>query len=193
MPEVSDETLDRLLDEERWPEVRELCTQMLSGLIEDSDERHYWLAHLSNTYYEGRDYEKALGVVWRANLLSPTCPLVRWHLAGTLAALGDHGTATDHYRWVINRGVDDLADGPCGEGREWASGLVTDCTFRLACAYKALGRDADVLFRRARLRLAVGKVGVHTPEEVARAMAGELPAHLSQSRRRRGARSAGSA
>ena len=101
---------------------------------------HWLLTRLSLTYYEERKYALALRHVQRAAELAPRCPLVLWDWAGTLQMLGRHEDALRVYKRLVARGVEEIAEGPCGEGRAWARGLVADAYYRMSQCYEAEGR-----------------------------------------------------
>ena len=90
------------------------------------------MSRLALTYYERRDYEKAL--YWDAMALqeAPYCPLSVWGYAGSLDMLGREREALVLYRWILSLGEEDLAHGACGEGVRWAQSLITDCHYRIA-------------------------------------------------------------
>ena len=53
--------------------------------------------------------------------------------------LGKNKEALAVYGWLIDRGIEDLAYGDCGEGRGWARALVADCHYRSALCYESRG------------------------------------------------------
>ena len=89
---------------------------MLNKLLEEEPDSHWVLSRLSNTYYEERNYEKALEYVVQALELAPHCPLVLWDYAGTLDMLEYDEEAVQVYRKLIRRGDNRIAYGECGEG-----------------------------------------------------------------------------
>lgn len=117
----------KLFEQEEWGEAREL---LLRELANDPSD-HWLLTRLGTTYYEERQYAKALELAEQAHAIAPECPLVLWDLAGACLALGDGERARAIYQGILDRGFDDLAFGECGEGEEWARGLLADCADRL--------------------------------------------------------------
>jgi tetratricopeptide (TPR) repeat protein len=111
-------------------------------LIEAEQRRepgnHWLLTRLSLTYYEQRQYAKALELTTQALKLAPSCPLVLWDHAGTLEMLGRTNEALTIFQRLIERGVDHVANDPCGEGLAWARGLVADSLYRMAHCYRTL-------------------------------------------------------
>jgi tetratricopeptide (TPR) repeat protein len=150
------DTVETLFASEEWVKARAVVRRELKKLPAGDFIRHWWLARLSTTYYECRDYARALDVIREAVALAPACPLARWDLAGALEMLGRAGEAADVYRRLIGEGASRLGRGECGEGLAWANALVTDCYFRLAKCELALGdaraarRAVDHFFRRVR-------------------------------------------
>ena len=127
--------IEILIESEKWASARKL---ILSELKKDP-KNHWLLTRLSTTYYEERNYKKALQISRKASAIDPKCPLVLWDLAGTLDMLGREKEAIKIYRNLIRRGVDSIAFGECGEGLARARGLIADCYYRLFSCYQSLG------------------------------------------------------
>jgi tetratricopeptide (TPR) repeat protein len=68
-------TVNQLIWDEEWEKAQVLALT----LLEDEPENHWLLAELAKTYYEQRNYEKALGYIEQALKIAPRCPLVLWH------------------------------------------------------------------------------------------------------------------
>jgi tetratricopeptide (TPR) repeat protein len=119
------------MKQEKWEEARLL----LNKLLEEESDNHWVLARLSTTYYEERNYEKALEYIVQALDLAPRCPIVLWDYAGTLDMLGYNDDAIQAYQKLIHRGVNRIAYDECGEGIRKARSLINDCRYRLACIY----------------------------------------------------------
>ena len=113
---------------EDWTTARRLIRRALSK----SPDSHWLITRLGLTYYEQRNYDRALVYSQQAFRIAPRCPLVLWDLAGTQQMLGRHTEATRVFRRLIRRGVDRIAHDDCGEGIAWARGLVADCWYRVA-------------------------------------------------------------
>jgi tetratricopeptide (TPR) repeat protein len=128
--------VEAAIDREKWVEARVLIRAGLRTAPED----HWLLTRLALTYYEERQYKRALRYVEKALAEAPRCPLVLWDHAGTLQMLGRHTEAVAVYRRLIRRGVDKIAFGDCGEGLLWAKSLLTDCLYRISISQRALGR-----------------------------------------------------
>jgi hypothetical protein len=109
--------------------------------LEGEPRHHWWLTRLSSVYYEQRRYLLALRYAEKAFAEAPSCPLVLWDCAGALQMLGRHHEALDLYARIVNRGVNSIASGECGEGKAWARGLVSDCHYRASLSLKAIGSE----------------------------------------------------
>lgn len=133
--------IEKAISAEEWERARALIE---AGLREEP-ESHWLLARLSLTYYEQQRYADALTYVERALSLAPNCPLVLWDYAGTLEMLGRPAEALAVYERLVERGVEAVAYGECGEGRAWARGLIADCHYRRAGCLETLGRPDEAL------------------------------------------------
>jgi hypothetical protein len=128
-------TINQLFAQERWAEARAVIEKELAR-----DPDSHWLrARLSTTYYEKRNYERALEEIERAYRRAPDCPLVLWDYAGTLDAVGRTAEAIEIYGRLLGKGVEAVANEECGEGVPWAIGLLIDCCYRLGVCYEHLG------------------------------------------------------
>jgi len=136
------ETINQLFAAERWAEARPLIEAELRKPGNEND--HWLLTRLSTTYYEERQYQKALELVRQAEKIAPDCPLVLWDLAGTLDALDRPLEALKIYEKLIDD-PDRIAEEECGEGRDWAVALSTDCLYRAAICLKHLGMSATAI------------------------------------------------
>ncbi len=129
--------IEELIAKEDWPAAR---NEILFEL-EQHPADHWLLTRLGLTYYEERNYEKALDIVEQAYTIAPKCSLVLWDYAGTLQMLGRHEEAIKLYRRIIAKGVDEIAYGECGEGKAKAKGLIADCYFRVSNSYRHIGKE----------------------------------------------------
>lgn len=136
----------RAIDAEDWPKARELIRSALKRTPDD----HWLLTRLGLTYYEQRQYKRALQYVKKAMALSPKCPLVLWDYAGCLHMLDRHEEAITAYKQITSRGIDRVATEDCGEGHAWARGLVADCYYRTAQCHRERGdtKGAAAAYRR---------------------------------------------
>ena len=117
-------------------------------MIKEPDS-HWLLTQLGETYYEQRQFQKALGLFLKSRDIVPDCPLTLWHLAGTLDALGYQSGALRLYTWLLES-KKTAEDDPCWESKEWTDALKTDCVFRIGICFQHLNRKdkAKSCFRR---------------------------------------------
>lgn len=128
--------IEGLLASEDWTGAR----RAIRLKLRHAPENHWLLSRLALTYYEQRQYKKALDLDRRALRLAPSCPLALWGFAGSLEMLGLNAEAVVVYRRLIRRGPVRLGRGACGEGIRWAGGLVADCWYRLGRILEAQSR-----------------------------------------------------
>jgi tetratricopeptide (TPR) repeat protein len=128
-----------------WEAARLLIQAQLDLKPQDP---HWLLTRLGLTYFEQRNYQRALEYEEHAFALAPDCPLVLWDYAGALEMLDRTQEAIALYQRIIERGIESLAFGQCGEGRARARGLYADSLYRMSHCYNTLGdkvRAADLL------------------------------------------------
>jgi tetratricopeptide (TPR) repeat protein len=128
--------VNRLFQEDKYSEARDFILKK----IEEYPDDHFWLSRLSTTYYEEKDYNKALQIVEQALKLSPHCPLVLWDYAGALDMLERNDEAIRIYKRLIRRGINRLAYGECGEGIVNAREYVNDSRYRIGLIYANKGK-----------------------------------------------------
>jgi tetratricopeptide (TPR) repeat protein len=120
--------IESAIQHENWNEARRLIRLWLRR----APSHHWLLTRLGLTYYEQRQYRKALLLHRKAMRIAPRCPLVIWDYAGALDMLGHKKEALELWRRLVSRGAQRLAFGPCGEGTQWARSLIADCYYRIA-------------------------------------------------------------
>ena len=128
--------IENAIRDDNWPQARALIISALKC----EPKSHWLITRLGLTYYEQRQYKRALHYSEKALNLAPTCPLVLWDYAGCLSMLDRSEEAIAIYRRLVHRGVERLARGDCGEGRTWAKGLIADCHYNLARCYRDVGK-----------------------------------------------------
>jgi tetratricopeptide (TPR) repeat protein len=126
--------IETLIEQQNWDEARRAIREELRA----DPDNHWLLTRLSTTFYEQGDYEEALRWVEKARQVMPDCPLVLWDYAGTLDMLGREREAIAIYRSLLQRGAEAIAADECGEGAEWAAGLLTDCVYRAGRCFEDL-------------------------------------------------------
>lgn len=158
------ELIGRLLDEARWVEARSFIKKELKKTPSD----HWLLTRLGTTYYEQRQYKKALEVTEKALRLVPRCPLSLWDYANCLDMLGREEEAIQVWQRLLKREVNALAYGLCGEGKKWAEELVNDCRYRIGLAYADTGhRRAARFYLQAYLKNRTpNRRGIYSLKEV---------------------------
>jgi tetratricopeptide (TPR) repeat protein len=157
--------IDGLIMRDQWEKARALIEKAL----EKEPASHWLLTQLGETYYEQRQYKKALGLLLKSLDIVPDCPLTLWHLAGTLDALGYAAGALRLYTWLLES-KKTPEDDPCWESTEWTDALKTDCVFRIGVCFQHLRRKdkAEACFRRYIDLLLAGAAGSYPIEEALR-------------------------
>ena len=121
-------TIDAAFGREEWETARTALRQELAR----DPENHWLLTRLAMTYYEQRDYKKALKISVTATQIAPGCPLVRWDRACILDMLNQTTTAIAEWKKLLKAGPSAIGGDECGEGVEWAQSLLNDCRYRIA-------------------------------------------------------------
>jgi len=120
--------IEATIAQQDWLKTRRLIREGLRR----KPGNHWFLTRLALTYYEQRQYRRALHYDLKALNVEPYCPLAVWGYAGTLDMLQRRREALQIYRWLISWGEDTLAYGQCGEGIQRARSLIADCFYRIA-------------------------------------------------------------
>src|SRR2546423_8885420 len=128
--------IEQTIEREDWEAARGL---IITALHESPDE-HWLLTRLGLAYYEERRYKEARQYAEQALAIAPDCPLVLWDYAGTLEMLDHSEDALRIFQQIVDRGIDAIAYGECGEGVGWARGLIVDCHYRMAHCYQDLAQ-----------------------------------------------------
>jgi tetratricopeptide (TPR) repeat protein len=128
--------IEKLINAEEWRASRKKIRLALQNKPDD----HWLLTRLSLTYYEERNYRRALSYNIKAMRQAPTCPLVLWDYAGTLSMLDRNKEAIAVFEKLVKRGIESIAYGKCGEGIAWARGLVADCLYRIGKCCEEMGQ-----------------------------------------------------
>jgi tetratricopeptide (TPR) repeat protein len=154
-----------LIESEQWEKARALIEKEL----EKEPDNHWLLTQLGETYYEQRQYKRALGLFLKSLDIVGDCPLTLWHLAGTLDALGYPAGALRLYTWLL-KSRRTAEDDPCWESAEWTDALKTDCVFRIGVCFQHLNRKdkAERCFRQYIDLLLAGVTGSYPIEDAMR-------------------------
>ena len=131
----SGEAIEKAIARDEWVRARRLIRLALSC----EPDSHWLLSRLALTYYEQRQYRRALNYEIKALQIEPYCPMAIWGYAGTLDMLERDKEALEIYRWLISWGEDELAYGQCGEGIQRARSLIADCFYRIASIHERIG------------------------------------------------------
>jgi len=130
-------TIERYLKGKEWKRARALIQEQL--VFEPAD--HWLWMHLGLTYYEEKEYEKAVRCSQWAVQLEPRCPLGLWHLAGALYMTGDEAAAVAVWISLLHMDVEEVAFGEHGEGMDRALQLINDIHYRMGRYYHRIGED----------------------------------------------------
>lgn len=129
--------IEKLLAAEKWAKARALIQDELL-----SDPTSHWLwTTLGLTFYEQRQYEKALKCSKRAVELAPDCPLVLWDYAGCLEMNGRESAAMAIWTLLLDMDIDEVAYGECSEGMDWALQVLNDVHYRMGRHFQRKGRN----------------------------------------------------
>jgi tetratricopeptide (TPR) repeat protein len=128
--------VEKLLKAGKWRKAHDLIQEELVFAPTD----HWLWIHLGLTYYERKQYEKALSCSKRAVELHPNCPLALWHYAGCLYMSGQEASALAIWTLLLNMDLEQVAYGECGEGMDWALQLVNDVHYRMGRYFQWSGQ-----------------------------------------------------
>jgi len=128
-------TIEQLVAAKKWKQARALLQDELLTAPTD----HWVWTTLGLTYYEERNYEKALSCSKRAVELAPDCPLVLWDYAGCLYMTGRESAALAIWTLLLGMDLDEVANGECSEGVDWAMQLLNDVHYRMGRYFQGKG------------------------------------------------------
>jgi tetratricopeptide (TPR) repeat protein len=131
-------TIEDLIAAKKWTQARALLQDELLSAPTD----HWVWTTLGLTYYEQRMYEKALSCSKRAVELGPDCPLVLWDYAGCLYMTGRESAALAIWTLLLDMELEEVANGECSEGMDWAMQLLNDVHYRMGRYFQGKG-DVD--------------------------------------------------
>jgi tetratricopeptide (TPR) repeat protein len=148
--------INGFIENEQWVKARALIAKELKR----EPNSHWLLTQLGETYYEQRQYKKALGLLLTSLDIVADCPLTLWHLADTLDALGYHTGALRIFTWLLES-KKTSSDDSCWESAAWTDALKTDCVYRIGICLQSLARKdkAEACFRRYVNLLLAGAAG----------------------------------
>jgi tetratricopeptide (TPR) repeat protein len=159
------EQINDLIESEQWEKAR----ARIEKALRREPDSHWLLTRLGETYYEERQYKRALALFLKSLAIVADCPLTLWHVAGTLDALGSPAAALRIYTWLV-KSKKTASDDPCWESPEWTDALKTDCVFRIGVCFEHLIRKdkAADCFRRYIDLLMAGAAGSYSFDEAMR-------------------------
>ncbi len=124
--------IETLIDQKKWGKARALLQEELVSAPAD----HWLWMTLGLTYYEQKRYDKALECSKRAVEYQPDCPLALWHYAGSLFMSGRENAALAIWTILLDMDLEEIAEGECGEGMDWAMQLINDVHYRMGRYYQ---------------------------------------------------------
>jgi tetratricopeptide (TPR) repeat protein len=130
--------IERLIEDKAWARARLLINEEL--IFQPAD--HWLWMTLGLTYYEEKEYAKALKCSERAVQLAPDCPLALWHYAGSLFMSGRQSAALAIWNLLLNQDLEKVAYSEHGEGMDWAMQLLNDVQYRIGRYHEWKG-DAE--------------------------------------------------
>jgi tetratricopeptide (TPR) repeat protein len=138
--------IETLIAAKKWSKAR---VQIQEELLFDPADHWLWTT-LGLTYYEQKEYEKALQCSKRAVELAPNCALVLWDYAGALYMSGQESSALAIWTIILGMEVDEVANGDCSEGMDWALQLINDVHYRMGRYFQHNGEleQARVSFEK---------------------------------------------
>lgn len=124
--------IEKLIDQKQWGKARKLIQEELPAAPTD----HWLWMMLSLTYYEQKEYGKAMECSKRGVEYAPDCPLALWHYAGSLFMSGREDSALVIWTILLNKDLDEVAYEECAEGMDWALQLLNDVHYRIGRYYQ---------------------------------------------------------
>lgn len=128
--------IEQLIEKKHWKRARAAVQE---ALVFSPTDHWLWMS-LGLTYYEEKQYEKALECSKHALELQPDCPLALWHYAGALFMNGQESAALAIWNMLLNKDLEAIADDDCGEGMDWALQLLNDVHYRMGRYYQWAGQ-----------------------------------------------------
>ena len=128
--------IQKCLAEKAWGNARHYIQE---ELVSEPTDHWLWFS-LSLTYYEEKEYDKALKCSRTAVDFQPGCPLALWHYSGSLFMTHREHLALVIWIRLLDMDLEEIAYGEHGEGMDWALQLVNDVHFKLAKYYQWAGK-----------------------------------------------------
>lgn len=134
--------INQYFDNEDYHSAIVLLKEELARLPDD----HWLNAQLAISYYELRDYKAAIQFSEKAVQLSPNCPLALDYHASILLANEKVEEALHIWNNLLDKDVNEIAYGECGEGIRFAKSLLNDVRFSIGDAYVELNNKEKALY-----------------------------------------------
>jgi tetratricopeptide (TPR) repeat protein len=126
---------------ENWKKAK----RILEKELEKNPDDHWLLTQLSEVYYELRDYNKALELSTKAIEIAPNCPLAINDYALHLYMHEKDKEAIELWEIVLEKGIDQIAYGECGEWVRASKSLLNDIRMRIGLSYFETGEKEKSL------------------------------------------------
>lgn len=141
IPEKLTSLVNQYFDNKDYHSAIGLLKEELKKLPND----HWLNAQLAISYYELRDYKTALQFSEKAVQLSPNCPLALDYHASILLTNGKVEEALHIWNNLLDKDLNEIAYGECGEGIRFAKSLLNDVRFSVGDAYMELNNKEKAL------------------------------------------------
>lgn len=140
--EIISATVNNFFDNSEWEKAKIYIEKELLEAPND-----YWLiSTLAITYYELRDYVKALSLSENALSINPKDYLVLDYHACILSVIpGKELVAIKFLKKIVKTDINKMAYGPTGEGMKWAKSIINDCRVRLAMVYHSINKVKEAI------------------------------------------------
>jgi len=157
-------TIEQLVASKKWKQAQSLLQDELLAAPTD----HWVWTTLGMTYYEQGMYGKALNCSKRAVELAPDCALVLWDYAGCLYMTGHQSGALAIWTLLLEMDIEEVANGECSEGMDWAMQLLNDVHYRMGRYYQWKGNaeQARTAFEKYLHNRAHGVGSIYDREQV---------------------------
>jgi len=161
--------IEQLVEKKHWKKARAAIQE---ELVFSPADHWLWMT-LGSTYYEEKQYEKSLECSKHALELQPDCSLALWHYAGALFMSGREASALAIWTILLNKDLEEVAYGDCGEGMDWALQLLNDVHYRMGRYYQWAGNKdlARTSFEKYLHNREHGVTSIYDDEQVKKQLA----------------------
>ncbi len=141
MQDIS-KTINNYFATENYSDAKKLLLKK----IDKEPNEHWNYAQLSISYYETKEYETALKYSTIALELEPNCPLSLDYHASILFAKNNFEVAEQIWTDLLNKDINILAYGDCGEGLKQAKSIKNDIRCILSDLYVKIDKKEKAIF-----------------------------------------------